>query len=63
MNAKGISVFYGATSKTNAVSEVRPPVGSFVVVSEFRVLRPVRLLDLTVLGRVAVNGVSRFDPE
>ncbi len=31
--------------------------------SEFRVLRPVRLLDLTVLGRVAVNGVSRFDPE
>ncbi|EBQ1470856.1 RES domain-containing protein, partial [Salmonella enterica] len=63
MNAKGISVFYGATSKTNAVSEVRPPVGSFVVVSEFRVLRPVRLLDLTVLGRVTVNGVSRFDPE
>lgn len=64
MNAKGISVFYGATSKTNAVSEVRPPVGSFVVVSEFRVLRPVRLLDLTVLARVAVvNGVSRFDPE
>lgn len=63
MNAKGISVFYGATSKTDAASEIRPPVGSYVVVYEFRVLRPVRLLDLTAFNRLTVNEVSLFDPE
>ena len=31
MNAKGISVFYGAMEKSTCVSEVRPPVGSYVV--------------------------------
>lgn len=63
MNARGISVFYGATSQVNAISEVRPPVGSFVVVSEFNLLRPVRLLDLTSLSRLGVNGISKFSPE
>lgn len=63
MNARGISVFYGATSKKNAISEVRPPVGSYVAVAEFALLRTVRLLDLSSLRGLAVNGVSRFDPE
>ncbi|OXZ49381.1 hypothetical protein RW71_04410 [Escherichia coli] len=63
MNARGISVFYGATSQVNAISEVRPPVGSFVVVSEFNLLRSVRLLDLTTLSRLGVNGISKFNPE
>lgn len=62
MNARGISVFYGATSKKNAVSEVRPPVGSYVVVSEFKLLRTVTLLDLTTLGELTISGRSRFDP-
>lgn len=63
MNARGISVFYGATSKKNAIAEVRPPVGSYVAVAEFALLRTVRLLDLSSLRGLAVNGFSRFDPE
>lgn len=39
MNARGISVFYGATSR-----KMRPPVGSYVAVAEFTLLRTVRLL-------------------
>lgn len=47
MNAKGISVFYGATIPEIALSEVRPPVGSKVVVAKFEFIRNLRLLDLT----------------
>ena len=63
MNARVISVFYGATSKKNAISEVRPPVGSFVAVAEFALRRTVRLLDLSSLEGLAVKDLSRFDPE
>ena len=61
MNQKGIPVFYGALDETTCVSEVRPPVGSKVVIGRFSLLRPVRLLDLGALSRVYVN-VSHFDP-
>jgi RES domain-containing protein len=56
MNARGISVFYGATTPSTAVAEVRPPVGSEVAVARFDIIRPLRLLDLTALDNVAVHG-------
>jgi hypothetical protein len=62
MNARGISVFYGATDPETAVAEVRPPVGSEVALARFQVVRPLRLLDLTALGGVIAKG-SYFDPE
>ena len=43
--------------------KMRPPVGSYVAVAEFTLLRTVRLLDLSSLKGLAVNGFSRFDPE
>jgi hypothetical protein len=61
MNAQGISVFYGATAARAAIAEVRPPVGSNVVVAKFTITRPLRLLDLTALGN-AWDGGSIFDP-
>ena len=61
MNAVGISVFYGATSVTAALSEVRPPVGSRVAVAKFDIVSPLRLLDLTALEDVKDSG-SIFDP-
>ena len=61
MNAKGISVFYGANDPTVALAEVRPPVGSQVVVARFEIIRPIRLLDLTALVNAATEG-SIFDP-
>ncbi|EPY7224239.1 RES domain-containing protein [Klebsiella pneumoniae] len=43
--------------------KMRPPVGSYVAVAEFTLLRTVRLLDLSSLKGLAVNGFNRFDPE
>lgn len=61
MNARGISVFYGATSQSVALAEVRPPVGSYVALATFRIIRPLRLLDISALEKAADNG-SIFDP-
>ncbi len=60
MNARGISVFYGATNASTALAEIRPPVGSSVVVAHFDIVRPVHLLDLAALGEIGVAG-SIFD--
>jgi hypothetical protein len=61
MNAKGIAVFYGATEPQVTIAEVRPPVGSRVVVARYEIIRPLRLLDLTALAGVEEHG-SVFDP-
>ncbi|QNN42637.1 RES domain-containing protein [Pedobacter roseus] len=62
MNAQGVAVFYGATSHELALAEVRPPVGSKVVIGYFEILRPLRLLDLTALRNARAEG-SIFDPQ
>lgn len=61
MNAQGISVFYGATKADVAIAEVRPPVGSRVIVAKFQITRRLRLLDLTAAKDVHEEG-SIFDP-
>jgi hypothetical protein len=60
MNAPGISVFYGANNQNAAIVEVRPPVGSQIVVAQFEIIRKLRLLDLTALSDDRVTG-SLFD--
>ena len=62
MNAHGISVFYGAMEQLTCLSELRPPVGSSVVVGKFEVLRPLTLLDLRALSDAYVKA-SCFDPD
>lgn len=62
MNALGISVFYGATNQETALAEVRPPVASRVLVGQFDLVRPARLLDLMTLRNIARVG-SVLDPE
>ena len=62
MNAPGIPVFYGATDMDTCVTEVRPPVGSYVVAARFEMLRTLRLLDLDALEWVYVKE-GYFDPE
>ena len=62
MNARGISVFYGAIESATALAEVRPPVGSQVVVAKFTIARPLRLLDVAALKSVTTRG-SVFDPK
>lgn len=62
MSARGISVFYGASSVDTAISEIRPPVGSMVVCARFSIIRPLRLLNLSALENVKATG-SVFDPD
>jgi len=62
MNARGISVFYGAIESATALAEVRPLVGSQVVVAKFNIARPLRLLDVAALKSVTTSG-SIFDPK
>lgn len=61
LNAAGVSIFYGADTEDVALAEVRPPVGSRVVMAQFELLRPVRLLDIDALKLLLVKG-SLFDP-
>jgi hypothetical protein len=60
MNACGISVFYGAIDESTALAEVRPPVGSKVVIARFSILRPLQLLDMNALQSTSLEG-SIFD--
>ncbi|QTN34832.1 RES family NAD+ phosphorylase [Cognatishimia activa] len=60
MNARGISVFYGATTPEIALAEVRPPVGSRAAIARFDMIRPLRLLDLSALAEIQESG-SIFD--
>lgn len=62
MNPAGIPVFYGALDKSTCVSEIRPSVGSYVVLGKFELLRKVMLLDLDALEKIYVD-VSYFDSE
>ena len=55
MNPAGIPAFYGAFSEDVAIAEVRPPVGSTVVVGKFTPLRELRVLDLTKLSTLYHN--------
>ena len=61
MNAEGIPVFYGALEESTCVSEIRPPVGSRVVLGKFDVLNPIQILDLGALSEIYLD-ISYFDP-
>lgn len=61
MNAAGISVFYGAIERDTCIAEARAPVGSYVVLGRFEIIKPLRVLDLDVLTKVMTGG-SWFEP-
>ncbi|HYX28956.1 MAG TPA: RES family NAD+ phosphorylase [Pyrinomonadaceae bacterium] len=60
MNPLGVGVFYGAIDPGVALAEVRPPVGSRVVIAGFEIIRSLCLLDLDALQAVDAEG-SIFD--
>lgn len=63
MNARGVSVLYGASIPEIAVAEVRPPVGSHVLVGAFNITRKLKVLDLDKLEELALDpNASRFNP-
>lgn len=62
MNAAGISMFYGAVDDATCIAEARAPVGSYVVLGRFEIIRPLRVLDFDALREVYIEG-SYFDPD
>ena len=52
---------YGALEEETCVSEVRAPVGSFVVLVKFDLLNQIRILDLEALS-IVYSDFSHFDP-
>lgn len=62
MHAAGISAFYASFSRETCTRELRPHVGEEVVSAEFRVKRPIRLLNLPAFSELEPD-ISRFDPE
>ena len=64
MNAPGQPAFYGATSVDTALAEVRPSVGSWVVIARFAIIRPLQLLNLNLLSQLNFHPRARyFDSE
>ncbi len=47
MSSNNQHVFYGAEEKETAIAEIRPPVGSYVAVGRFNVIKDVILFDVT----------------
>lgn len=56
LNSRHQAVFYGALDTPTARSEIRPPVGSYVVVAKFEILRELKILDLSKLRQILENG-------
>ncbi|MFZ5516880.1 MAG: RES family NAD+ phosphorylase [Candidatus Zhuqueibacterota bacterium] len=48
MNPVGISIFYGAFEKSTCIAEIRPPVDAIAVIGEFKIIKPIHVLDLTL---------------
>lgn len=65
VNVKGMPVFYGATHSETAIAEVRPWIGSYVSVGQFRILRELRIVNLvtdrSLLGRIWIGSEPQDD--
>ena len=59
-NPKGISVLYLSTHRETAMSEVRPPIGSFVSCAHFKTTRPLTIVDFSVYHHA---GIDIYDEE
>lgn len=63
MNPEGVPAFYAALDRQTSVAELRPPVGGRLVSGEFKLTRPVRVLDFKILEKAyEAHPLSMFDP-
>ena len=59
-NPKGIPFLYLATDKETAMAEVRPSVGNYISVGQFKTLKPLSLIDCSVGHE---SGISLYFEE
>jgi hypothetical protein len=62
MNPPGVSVFYGAFERETCIAEIRLPVGSSGITGKFEIIKPLRVLDMTVFDGPH-HSLSMFDPQ
>jgi hypothetical protein len=60
-NPKGISYLYLATQEKTAVAEVRPWIGSYVSIAQFRLKRNVRIVNCVSKDRSTM--IHNYEPE
>jgi hypothetical protein len=63
MNPERVAVFYGAFDDSTAIAELRPSIGEQVVVGQFKVVRPLKVLDMLILDRAGGATFSIWDPK
>lgn len=56
MNPAGIPTFYGAFDIDTCLAELRPAVGDLAISAQFRLLRPIVILDVTRFDGPALSG-------
>lgn len=61
LNKENAPIFYGAEDLDTAISEVRPFVGSIVIVACFNVIRSIKLFDIGAL-EIGIRDMSFYDP-
>lgn len=62
MNAKGVSVFYGALDTETCIAEMRSSIGNYLVLGAFTPIKALRILDFKRLESVA-SKISYFQPD
>ncbi len=62
MNPSGISVFYAAFERETCIAELRLPVGETAISGEFKVIKSIKVLDLTKFHKLYAE-LSYFDPD
>ena len=63
MNAERVAVFYGAFDRDTAVAEMRPAIGGQIVVGQFSMTRPLKVLDMPMLELASGATISIWDPK
>jgi hypothetical protein len=58
MNPAGVSVFYGAFKQETCISEIKCSVGEIAIIGQFKLVKPITVLDLTVLSKIEEPSYS-----
>lgn len=61
MNAKGVSIFYGATDRKTCIAEMRSSIGNYLVLGSFETVKDIRVLDFKLLESF-ISKISYFQP-
>lgn len=61
MNAKGVSIFYGAFDSKTCIAEMRSSIGNYLVLGTFKSVKELRVFDFEKL-RNAHSTISIFQP-